>query len=51
MPDEDRLLVIVEDDDRFAATLTRSFERRGYTVVSLAGLAPLEALLAERTPT
>ncbi|BCM83489.1 chemotaxis protein CheY [Methylobacterium indicum] len=50
MADEDRLLVIVEDDDRFAATLTRSFERRGYTVVSLPGLAPLEALLAERTP-
>ncbi|KMO40081.1 chemotaxis protein CheY [Methylobacterium variabile] len=47
---DDRLLVIVEDDDRFAATLTRSFERRGYTVVSLAGLQPLEALLAARTP-
>jgi two-component system, response regulator RegA len=51
MPDDDRLLVIVEDDDRFAATLTRSLERRGYTVVSLTGLSALEALLAERTPT
>lgn len=51
MAEDDRLLVIVEDDDRFAATLTRSLERRGYTVVSLTGLGALEALLAERTPT
>ena len=32
----DRLLLIVEDDDSFSATLRRSFERRGYTVVSAA---------------
>ncbi|MFE1597253.1 response regulator transcription factor [Methylobacterium sp. ID0610] len=47
---EERLLVLVEDDARFAATLARSFERRGYTVVSVAGLEALEALLAARMP-
>ncbi len=36
MADEPRLLLIVEDDASFAATLRRSFERRGYTVVSAA---------------
>ena len=43
MPTERRLL-IVEDDAAFARTLSRSFERRGYSVVmacSLEGIAPL----------
>ena len=31
--DTDRLLLIVEDDDAFARTLSRSFERRGYQVL------------------
>lgn len=30
---DNRLLMIVEDDDAFAKTLKRSFERRGYTVL------------------
>ena len=29
----ERLLLIVEDDEAFARTLSRSFERRGYTVI------------------
>ena len=32
MSDEARHLLIVEDDDAFARTLRRSFERRGYVV-------------------
>ena len=35
--DTDRLLLIVEDDEAFARTLTRSFERRGYTVLHADG--------------
>lgn len=45
-----RQLIIVEDDARFAATLRRSFERRGYqvwTTETVEGLAPL---LAEAAP-
>ncbi len=50
-PDEDqRLLLIVEDDEAFARTLTRSFERRGYRVLNAASLPEVEALLAEHTP-
>ena len=30
--DADPLLLIIEDDDAFARTLARSFERRGYQV-------------------
>ena len=50
-PSEDaRLLLIVEDDEAFARTLRRSFERRGYRVLQAASLADVEALLAEHTP-
>jgi len=47
---EDRLLVIVEDDEAFARTLRRSFERRGYTVIAAANHDGLVALLAEHRP-
>jgi len=49
--DEDqRLLLIVEDDEAFARTLTRSFERRGYRVLHAASLPEVEVLLADHTP-
>ncbi len=47
---EDRLLLIVEDDDSFARTLIRSFERRGYRVLRAANLAEVQARLAEHRP-
>ncbi|MDR6625026.1 response regulator transcription factor [Caulobacter segnis] len=41
----ERKLIIVEDDDKFAVTLKRSFERRGYEVAHVGGLeAALEVL-------
>lgn len=46
----DRLLVVVDDDDAFARTLKRSFERRGYGVRIAADLAALRAILAAETP-
>ena len=48
--DDGRLLLIVEDDEAFARTLTRSFERRGYRVLQAASLPEVEALLADHTP-
>ena len=48
--DDGRLLLIVEDDEAFARTLTRSFERRGYRVLQAASLPEVEALLAYHTP-
>lgn len=47
---EDRLLLIVEDDDSFARTLIRSFERRGYRVLRAANLAEVQARIAEHRP-
>jgi two-component system response regulator RegA len=47
----DRLLLIVEDDDAFARTLARSFERRGYAVVRAAQLAEVQQRLATHAPT
>ena len=44
---ETRLLMIVEDDEAFAHTLKRSFERRGYTVLHADSHDALQALLAE----
>lgn len=44
------LLYIVEDDEVFARTLRRSFERRGYTVMQAASHEDLLALLADATP-
>ncbi len=43
-------LLIVEDDAAFAATLRRSFERRGYTVVVADGYEALTELLATHRP-
>ena len=45
-----RLLLIVEDDEAFARTLRRSFERRGYAVLQAASLPEVQAVLAEHTP-
>jgi two-component system, response regulator RegA len=42
---EQRRLVIVEDDEDFARTLARSFERRGYAAVTAASPAALDRLL------
>jgi len=47
--DPDRALILVEDDQTFARTLQRSFERRGYAVRVAANPAELEALLATRS--
>ncbi len=46
----DPFLVIVDDDEAFARTLKRSFERRGYEVAVTPTLTELRALLGERTP-
>ena len=50
MEPTDRLLLIVEDDDAFARTLARSFERRGYRVLQADSLTALDGVLAEHTP-
>jgi two-component system, response regulator RegA len=49
MPDE-RLLILVEDDEGFARTLKRSFERRGYSVLWAGGFAPMAELLQSHSP-
>ena len=48
--DTDRLLLIVEDDEAFARTLARSFERRGYTVLQADGVVKMQELLTQHTP-
>lgn len=48
--DTERLLLIVEDDEAFARTLARSFERRGYKVLHADGVVKMEELLAKHTP-
>lgn len=45
-PGTPRRLLIVEDDDAFARTLARSFERRGYEVRRAIHLDDMQALLA-----
>jgi len=50
MPDRP-LLLIVEDDESFAATLKRSFERRGYDVLVAGSLEQVRAAAAGRAPT
>jgi len=51
MEDEDeRQLLIVEDDEAFARTLARSFERRGYTVLVASSLDDVTKLLETQTP-
>ena len=46
----ERLLLIVEDDEAFARTLSRSFERRGYTVIHAPGMDEMEVLLEDHDP-
>jgi two-component system response regulator RegA len=46
----ERLLLIVEDDDAFARTLQRSFERRGYRVLRATSLEQVRALMEEHDP-
>ena len=48
--DSDRLLVVVVDDEGFARTLRRSFERRGYGVLMATGLDDLKELLKDQAP-
>ncbi|WP_372748151.1 response regulator transcription factor [Litorivivens sp.] len=48
--DEQRTLLLVEDDEAFARTLRRSFERRGYAVLNASSLETTEAVLAEHSP-
>jgi two-component system response regulator RegA len=48
--DAERLLLIVEDDATFARTLSRSFERRGYTVRSAASHEEVMRLLETQSP-
>jgi two-component system, response regulator RegA len=49
-PDAERRLLIVEDDEAFARTLQRSFERRGYEVLRAASLDDARAVLAQHSP-
>ncbi|MFY9351337.1 response regulator transcription factor [Sphingobium sp.] len=46
----DRQLLIVEDDEAFARTLKRSFERRGYAVLLADSLESVTELLAKERP-
>jgi two-component system response regulator RegA len=48
--DAPRRLLIVEDDDAFARTLSRSFERRGYAVQRAATLDEVVPLLPSHRP-
>ena len=45
-----RRLLVVEDDEAFARTLIRSFERRGYEVRHATGQADLELALRDFAP-
>ena len=47
---EKRLLVIVEDDVKFARTLQKSFERRDYAVLHAATPEALSAILQHQNP-
>jgi two-component system, response regulator RegA len=48
--DAERELLVVEDDDAFARTLQRSFERRGYRVLRASDLDGARAVLQEHRP-
>jgi len=50
MSTAEKVLLIVEDDEAFARTLRRSFERRGYTVHHAASLEAVTRLLASVRP-
>jgi two-component system response regulator RegA len=47
---DDRLLLIIEDDEAFARTLARSFERRGYQVLVAGGFEEAGDVLKEHSP-
>ncbi|MCX7318562.1 MAG: response regulator transcription factor [Hyphomicrobiales bacterium] len=47
---DERLLIIVEDDEGFARTLKRSFERRGYSVLHAEGFETLTDVLGDKVP-
>ncbi|MBM7421725.1 response regulator transcription factor [Spongiibacter marinus] len=47
---DQKTLLLVEDDEAFARTLRRSFERRGYKVHHATRLEQVETLLAEVSP-
>lgn len=48
---EDRLLLLVEDDEAFARVLRKSFERRGYHVISARSQDEMTLLLKTNNPT
>lgn len=48
--DTARQLLVVEDDAAFARTLARSFERRGYAVLTASSFAEVIALLPAQSP-
>lgn len=48
--ESERVLLIVEDDEAFARTLRRSFDRRGYTVTVAASHDALKTILRTTTP-
>lgn len=48
---EDRLLLLVEDDEAFARVLRKSFERRGYSVISARSQDEMTSLLKSNNPT
>ncbi len=48
---EDRLLLLVEDDEAFARVLRKSFERRGYSVISARSQDEMTLLLKSNNPT
>ena len=50
-PQAEKLLLIVEDDEAFARTLKRSFERRGYRVLHAASHDQVADVLKTETPT
>jgi two-component system, response regulator RegA len=49
-PDAGKLLLIVEDDESFARTLKRSFERRGYRVLHASSHDQVVELLRAESP-
>lgn len=49
-PTQERLLLLVEDDDAFARTLRRSFERRGYRVLHASSAEEVSQLLQTERP-
>ncbi|MDR3065106.1 MAG: response regulator transcription factor [Comamonas sp.] len=48
--EEERLLLLVEDDAAFARTLKRSFERRGYRVLHATSGEEVQLLLTQYRP-